>query len=43
MVTLRTDDIMIFREMNVKLLQKIYFLKNEKETCKPNKRDLNRE
>ena len=34
MVTFRTHD-MIFGGMNDKLLQKIYFLKNAKETCKP--------
>ena len=28
------------RGMNSKLLQKIYFLKNAKEICKPNNRDL---
>ena len=40
MVTLRTHDITIFRGMNSKLLQKIFFLKNAKEICKPNNRDL---
>ena len=43
MLALRTHDIMIFGGMNVKLLQKIYFLKNAKKTCKPNNRDLNRD
>ena len=43
MVTLRTHDIMIYGGMNGKLLQKIYFLKNAKKTCKPNIRDLNRD
>ena len=38
MVTLRTHDIIIFGGMNNKLLQKNYFLKNGKETFKPNKR-----
>ena len=41
MVTLRTHDIMIFRGINGKLLQKIYFLENAKETCQSNNRDLN--
>ena len=39
MVTLHTDDILIFGGMNGKLLQKIYFLKN----AKRNNRDLNRD
>ena len=43
MVTLRTHDIMIFKEMNGKLLQQIYFLKNAKQTAKLNNRDLNRD
>ena len=40
MVTVRTQD-MIFRGMNGKLLQKIYFLKNAKKTFKANNRNLN--
>ena len=40
MVTLRTRDIMIFSGMNDKLLQKNYFLKDVKKTCKPNNHDL---
>ena len=40
MVTLRTRDIMIFSGMNDKLLQKNYFLKDAKKTCKPNNHDL---
>ena len=43
MVTLRTHDIMIFKGMNGKLLQQIYFLKNAKQTAKLNNRDLNRD
>ena len=43
MVTLRTNNIVKFYGMNGKLLQKIYFLKNSKKTCKPNNRDLNRD
>ena len=43
MVTLCTHDIMIFGGMNGKLLEKIYFLKNTKETCKPKDRYLNRD
>ena len=43
MVTLRTHDIMICGGMNGKLLQKMYFLKNAKKTCKSNNRDLNRD
>ena len=43
MITLCTHDIMILGGMNGKLLQNIYFLKNTKETCKPNNRDLNRD
>ena len=39
MVTLCTH-IMIFWGMNSKLLQIIYFLKNAKETCKPNNCNL---
>ena len=38
-----TTHVMIFGGMNGKLLQKIYFLKNAKKTCKPNNRDLNRD
>ena len=41
MLTLRTQDIMIFGGMNEKLLQENYFLKNAKKTCKPNNRELN--
>ena len=41
MRTLRSHDIVIFGEMNGKLLQKIYILKNAKKTGKPNNRDLN--
>ena len=41
MVTLRTRDIMIFSGMNDKLFQKNYFLKDAKNTCKPNNHDLN--
>ena len=40
MVTLRSHDIMIYGGMNGKLLQNIYFLKNAKETCKPNDHEL---
>ena len=43
MLTLRTHDITIFGGMNGKLLQKNYFLKNAKKTCKPNNCDLNRD
>ena len=43
MLTLRTHDIMIFGGINGKLLQKTYFLKNAKKTCKPNNHDLNRD
>ena len=32
----------MFGRKNDKFLQKIYLLKNAKETCKPNNRDLNR-
>ena len=42
MRTLRSH-IVIFGEMNGKLLQKIYILKNAKKTGKPNNRDLNRD
>ena len=44
MVKLRTNDIIKFGGVNDKLLQKNYFLKNAKETFKPNNRDcdLNR-
>ena len=41
MVALRTHDIMIFGGINDKLLQKINFLKNEKEACKSSNNDLN--
>ena len=43
MLTLRNHDIMIFRGINDKLLQKIYCLKNANKTCKPNNCDLNRD
>ena len=40
MVTLPVYDIMIFGGMNAKLLQKMYFLKNAKETYKLNYSDF---
>ena len=43
MVTLSTHYVTIFGRMNGKLLQKNYFLKNAKKTCKPNNHDLNRD
>ena len=41
MLTLRTHDIMISGGIKDKLLQKNYFLKNAKKTCKANNHDLN--
>ena len=42
MVSFSTHDIMIFGEINGKLLQKTDFLKNEKKkvTCNPNNREF---